>query len=294
MNTRLAGKSLVVIGGTSGLGLSAARAFVAAGARVVVMGRDAAKVAAAEEALGEAGAGFAGDATDPKAAVAAIEVALSEFQGFHGLYHVAGGSGRRHGDGPLHEITDEGWEFTLNENLTSLFYSNRAAARQFLRQQTGGTILNMGSVLGFSPSPHFFSTHAYAAAKSAVTGFTQSLAAYYAPVGIRCNVLAPALVATPMSQRAQANEDILEFVRTKQPLEGGRIGQPEDLDGAAIYLMSDESRFVTGQVLCVDGGWTVSEGQVPATAMEPPGGESAPGGLFGKIGRLWRTLRDGK
>lgn len=263
--SKLAGKSLVIIGGTSGLGLSAAKAFVAEGARVLVVGRDEEKVKAAERELGERGLGFTGDATDPKAAAAAIQLAMDKCGGFHGLYHVAGGSGRRQGDGPLHEITDEGWEFTLNENLTSLFYSNRAAAQHFLRQKTGGAVLNMGSVLGFSPSPHYFSTHSYAAAKAAVVGFTKSIAAYYAPANIRFNVLAPALVATPMSQRAQGDEEILSFIATKQPLDGGRIGQPADLDAAAVYFLSDDAKFVTGQVLAVDGGWSVSEGQVRKT-----------------------------
>jgi len=178
-----------------------------------------------------------------------------------GLYHVAGGSGRREGDGPLHAVTDQGWSYTLNENLSTLFYSNLAALQQFLRQGTGGSILNMSSVLGFSPSAKYFATHAYAASKAAVIGLTRSAAAAYAPENIRLNVIAPALVATPMSQRAQADESILHFVSTKQPLDGGRIGAASDLDGAVIYLLSDEAKFVTGQVVAVDGGWTVSEVQ---------------------------------
>ncbi|MBI3876693.1 MAG: SDR family oxidoreductase [Verrucomicrobia bacterium] len=259
--SKLAGKVFVVIGGTSGLGLSAARAFVREGARVVVVGRDAGKVKAAVRELGASAHGLAGDATSPRTAEKAIESALKKFGGFHGLYHVAGGSGRRKGDGPLHELTDEGWRFTIEENLTALFHSNRAAARQFLKQRSGGTVLNMTSVLGWSPAPKFFATHAYAAAKAAVIGLTRSCAAFYAPRNIRFNAIAPALVATPMSRRAQGDKAILKFIRAKQPLDGGRIGQPEDLDSAAVFFMSDESRFVTGQVLAVDGGWCVSEGK---------------------------------
>jgi NAD(P)-dependent dehydrogenase (short-subunit alcohol dehydrogenase family) len=130
-----------------------------------------------------------------------------------------------------------------------------------MRQEQGGAILNMGSVLGWSPSPRFFATHAYAAAKAGIIGFTKAIAAYYATQRIRCNVLAPGLVETPMAQRAARNKAILRFIRSKQPLDGGRIGQPADLDAAAIYFMSDESRFVTGQVLAVDGGWCLGEGQ---------------------------------
>jgi NAD(P)-dependent dehydrogenase (short-subunit alcohol dehydrogenase family) len=257
---RLKDKALAIIGGTTGLGLSAARAFVAEGARVVVVGRKAESVEAAQLKLGPQARTLVGDACDPATAASAIETALKEFRAFHGLYHVAGGSGRRQGDGPLHEISDEGWNYTLNENLSSIFYSNRAAARQFLKQGTGGTVLNMGSVLGFSPSPKFFATHAYATAKTAIIGLTTAAAAHYAPQNIRFNVLAPALVATPMSQRAQGDEAILDFIHAKQPLDGGRIGQPGDLDSAAVFFMSDESKFVTGQVLAVDGGWSVSEG----------------------------------
>ena len=124
----------------------------------------------------------------------------------------------------------------------------------------GGTILNMASVLAYSPSAQFFSTHAYATAKAAVIGFTKTCAAHYAPQNIRFNVIAPALTATPMSRRAQEDEKIQKFIRKKQPLDGGRIGRPEDVDSAAVYFMSDCSRFTTAQVLAVDGGWSVSEG----------------------------------
>ncbi len=259
--SKLSGKVLVVIGGTSGLGLSAARAFVREGARLIVVGRSAGKVQVVESELGSAVAGLVADASQPDTAARAIALAVEKFGGFHGLYHVAGGSGRKQGDGPLHELTDQGWQFTLNENLTSLLYSNRAAVRQFLAQGRGGSVLNMGSVLGWSPSPQFFATHAYATAKAGIVGLTQTAAAHYAKDNIRFNVLAPALVATPMSERAQADAAIRDFIRTKQPLDGGRIGQPEDLDAAAVFFMSDDSKFSTGQVLAVDGGWCVSEGQ---------------------------------
>jgi NAD(P)-dependent dehydrogenase (short-subunit alcohol dehydrogenase family) len=265
----LSDKVLVVIGGTTGLGLSAARAFLAAGARgVVVTGRDRASGEAALAALGGSSqaALLDGNAIDPAHAPAAIALASERFRAFDALYHVAGGSGRRLGDGPLHEVTDDGLRATLELNLHSAILSNRAAVRQFLAQGTRGAILNMGSVLGWSPSPQFFATHVYAAAKAAIVGFTQSAAAFYASRDIRFNVLAPALVETPMARRAAADETILKFVATKQPLDGGRIGRPDDCDGAAVFLLSDAARFITGQVLAVDGGWTVSEGQIPPPA----------------------------
>lgn len=257
----LADKALVIIGGTTGLGLSAAHAFLAAGARgVVVTGRNPESSSAAARALGNCGRALTGDARGADHAVRAIGLCRENFGGFDGLYHVAGGSGRKMGDGPLQEVTDEGIAATLELNLHSLILSNRAAVRQFLEQKTGGAILNMGSVLGWSPSAKFFSTPVYAAAKAGVLGFSKSIAACYASSNIRVNVIAPALVETPMSRRAAGDEEILDFVRTKQPLDGGRIGQPQDCDGASVFLLSDAARFITGQVLAVDGGWTVSEG----------------------------------
>lgn len=262
-NGALQGKVIVIIGGTTGLGLSAAKACVAAGANVIVVGRNPKSAKEACHALGAESRGMAADASDPATATKAIRAAVREFGGFHGLYHVAGGSGRKMGDGPLHEITDEGWDATFRLNMTSLFYSNRAAVQQFLNQKSGGSILNMGSVLGFSPSPKFFATHAYAATKSSVIGFTKTSAAYYAAQQIRFNVVAPALVETPMAARAAGDETILNFIATKQPLDGGRIGKPEDLDAAVVYFLSEQSRFVTGQILAIDGGWCVAEGQYP-------------------------------
>jgi NAD(P)-dependent dehydrogenase (short-subunit alcohol dehydrogenase family) len=254
-------KSIVIIGGTTGIGLSAAKACVANGANIVVVGRNEDSVVAAQQLIGNNAIAFAGDAVQPQTAIKAIEKCIEQFGSFDGLYHVAGGSGRKMGDGPLHEITLEGWNKTLELNLTSLMLSNQAAVKKFLELDKAGTILNMASVLGFSPSPHFFATHTYAAAKAGIIGFTKSIAAYYAKNNIRINAIAPALVETPMAQRAANDATIQAFIKTKQPLDGGRIGRPDDLDGIAIYCMSDLSKFTTGQCFVVDGGWCISEGQ---------------------------------
>jgi len=257
----LKNKKIVIIGGTTGIGLSAARAFVREGAVVAIAGRNPDSCEQAKNILGEAAVVYTGDAANPETAINTIERCLQAFGGFDGLYHIAGGSGRKFGDGPLHELTLDGWNKTFEMNLTGLMLSNQAAIRKFKELGTGGSILNMGSVLAFSPSPKYFVTHAYAAAKSAAIGFTKSIAAYYAADNIRVNLLAPALVETPMSERASKDDLIMNFIKTKQPLDGGRNGRPDDLDGAAVYFMSDASKFTTGQTLYVDGGWEVSEGQ---------------------------------
>lgn len=288
MPSSLQDKVIVIIGGTGGIGLSAAKAFIQVGARVVALGHDKETSADAEKQLGNRALVMTADAVDPKAAPAAIQVAIGNFQRFDGLYHVVGGSGRKKGDGPLHELTDAGLKYTLDLNLASVLYSNRAAVQQFLKQQTGGSVLNLSSVLGFSPSPHFFNTHAYAAAKAAVIGITQSAAAYYSANNIRFNALAPGLIATAMSQRAQTDPEIVQFISTKQPLDGGRLGRPADLDGAAAFLLSDEARFVTGQILAIDGGWSLSEGQIPVERAARP--ENKPKDLIQTLAGLWTRL----
>lgn len=250
------------MGGTTGMGLSAAKAFVDNGANVVVVGRHEESVANAKLLLGSKVEAMVGDAIIPITAPEAIEMCMSRFGSFDGIYHVAGGSGRKMGDGPLHELSLEGWNKTIEMNLTSLMLSNQAAVKQFLARGKGGAILNIASILAYSPSPHYFATHAYAAAKSAVIGFSRSIASYYAKNNIRVNVIVPSLVETPMSKRAVEDKGIQSFIKSKQPLDGGRMGQPSDLDGLAIYFMSDQSRFTTGQVIAVDGGWSISEGQI--------------------------------
>jgi NAD(P)-dependent dehydrogenase (short-subunit alcohol dehydrogenase family) len=257
----LNGKTIVIIGGTTGLGLAAAIRCADEGASVLVVGSEEENTAQARQLIGRNCEAVCGDAVKEGTADRAIETAVSVFGHVDGLYHVAGGSGRRFGDGPLHDMTDEGWNKTLQWNLDSLMFSNRSAVQYFMKQQRRGVILNMSSVLGYSPSPRHFATHAYAAAKSAVIGFSRSLAAYYAPHDIRVNVIAPGLVETPMSQRAFTDEGIMQYIRTKQPLRKGDPMKARDVADTAVYLLSDRSSMVTGQVIAVDGGWTVSEGQ---------------------------------
>lgn len=257
----LQGKTVVIVGGTDGLGLSAALACTRAGAQVIAAGRDDDAARRAGDELGDRARVLTGDATDPDFAVRAIGQAQETFGGFDGLYHVAGGSGRASGDGCLHEVTDQGVDTTLSLNLASVIYSNRAAVRAFMQDNRRGAVLNMASVLGSRPSPTYFATHVYAAAKAGIVGFTRSCAAKYAPLGIRFNVVSPGLVDTPMAKRAAGDDTIQAFIKTKQPLDGGRIGKPSDLDAAVVYLLSDDACFVTGQELAIDGGWGVSDGQ---------------------------------
>jgi NAD(P)-dependent dehydrogenase (short-subunit alcohol dehydrogenase family) len=188
-----------------------------------------------------------------------VESAIREVIGRYGrldiLVNVAGGSGRKWGDGPADSCTLEGWEKTLALNLDSVFYCCKYALQAMLARGHG-VIVNVSSVLGLVGGDEDFATHAYAASKGAVISLTRSIASYYAPRGIRANVICPSLIATPMSRRAQESEHIRARLPQLQPLTGD-FGAPKDVAHAALYLASDESSFVTGSVLTVDGGWTV-------------------------------------
>jgi NAD(P)-dependent dehydrogenase (short-subunit alcohol dehydrogenase family) len=262
MPGRLEGKRCLIVGGTSGLGLAAARRFIAEGARVYVTGLEDQQSYEGIQSLREAGRFLSGgcDARDAKAVDENIQFMLTVFGGLDVLYHVAGASGRKDGDGPLHECSDDGWQATLDVNLKTTFVTNRAAIRHFLKHKQLGVILNMASVLALAPSPHHFDTCAYTAAKAGVIAMSRLAAARYGADGIRVNVLAPGLIDTPMATRAVHDPAVLHFLRSKQPLKGGP-GGAEDCADAAVFLCSDEARFVTGAVLPVDGGWCVSEGQ---------------------------------
>lgn len=266
------GNNYMVIGGSTGMGLSGALALTGEGHNVAIMGRDKSNLETALFLIGDQAVGLAADASDPGAAQELLDMALEKWGQLDGLYHVAGASGRSKGDGKLHELTDEGLDYTLDVNFKSLVYSNRAAVRQFLKQGTGGTILNMASVLGTHPSQAYFSAHIYASTKAAAIGFTRSIAATYSQDNIRANVVAPALTETPMAGRAINDGEILDFVKSKQPLDNGRPGQPEDLDAAVLFFLTNRSAFVTGQVLAVDGGWGVTDGQLRKDS--PINGES--------------------
>jgi NAD(P)-dependent dehydrogenase (short-subunit alcohol dehydrogenase family) len=259
---RLAGKRCLIVGGTTGIGRAAAVRFLQEGAGLVIAGRSEDRGAEAQAALAPLGAVhfLPCDASDSEQVARLFEAALPLLGGLDVLYHVAGISGRRHGDGPLHECTDEGWQRTLDANLRGTFLTNRAAVRHFLAQKQRGAILNMASVLAWSPSPRYFDTCAYAATKGGIIAMSRLAAARYAADGIRVNIIAPGLIDTPMATRAATDPAILDFLRTKQPLAGGP-GRAEECSDAAVFLCGDEARFITGVVLPVDGGWAVSEGQ---------------------------------
>lgn len=255
----LDGKVLLITGST-GIAESTATLAAQDGARIFVVSRTAGNAEALARKTG--GACLAADLVHSDSAAKAVEACVATYGRLDALFNVAGISGRKFGDGPLHECTEEGWDTTLDANVKSMFLMCRAALLQMRKQplaQNGlrGTILNMASVLGFAPQAGHFATHAYAASKGAILAMSRSMAAYYAPEKIRVNVIAPALVRTPMSARAQNDPAILELLKTKQPLAGDLI-DAADVARAALFLLGDDSRMITADTLSVDAGWSVS------------------------------------
>ena len=264
MSARFHDKVLLISGAT-GIAEATALRAAAEGARVFVasLGEEECRALAGKLSAAGAGSGFrAGDLAVAANADEAVRVCRERFGRIDAVFNVAGLSGRKFGDGPLHECTEEGWDRTLNANAKSQFLVCRAALRAMLEQPTGtdglrGTILNMASTLAFSPERRFFATHAYAASKAAVIGMSRAMAAYYAPMKIRVNAIAPSLVRTPMSRRAQEDPEVLALVRERMPLREDML-EAEDVAGAALFLLSDEASGMTGSVLTLDGGWDVS------------------------------------
>jgi NAD(P)-dependent dehydrogenase (short-subunit alcohol dehydrogenase family) len=248
---------VIVVTGASGIAAAGARRFSNEGASVFVISLDEGECRDLADGLAGPGRSgwFAADLTDEEDAVAAFAACQEQFGQIDGLFAAVGASGRAIGDGPIREIPIEGWRHTIDVNTTPSFL----AARESIRQMApgGGSIVLVGSVLATHPSP-LFVTHAYAAAKGAAVSLTRSMAAAYAPEGVRVNLIAPGLVATPMSARAASDPASVAYAREKQPLAGGFL-DPDDVASAAVFLLSDESSRITGQVLEVDGGWSVTE-----------------------------------
>jgi NAD(P)-dependent dehydrogenase (short-subunit alcohol dehydrogenase family) len=272
---RLAGRVCLVTGST-GIAAASARRFAAEGASVFVVSRThdhARDLASLIAAGGGRAASQAAELTDEGQVQRAVDACIERFGRIDGLFSVAGGSGRRFGDGPIHTVGREGWDRTLELNLTTqALVCHHVVAR--MRDQepnssgTRGSILLMGSVTASDPAPEFFATHAYAAAKGALTALMTTMAAAYLADRIRVNVVAPGLTATPGAQRAAGDAAIRAYAARKQAL-AGEMMDPDEVAQAAVFFLSDESRAVTGQLLKVDGGWSVAS--VSPELPAPPG-----------------------
>ena len=245
----LTGRVALVTGGNGGIGLGMARGLAAAGARVLVVGRDAGKNAAALAALaalGDGHAAFVADVTAEAECRAAVAEAEARFGRLDVLVNNAGGNRRIRPE--TVELAD--WSAVLDMNLTSAYLMSRAAY-PLLRQGGGGKVVNIGSLLslfGTAASP------AYAAAKGGIVQFTKVLATAWAADGIQANAILPGWVDTALTEGARAQDPALhERVLARTP--AGRWGAADDFAGIAVFLASPASDWVTGTAIPVDGGF---------------------------------------
>ena len=249
---RLSGKVAVVTGGNAGIGEAIAKAFAREGASVVITGRRQGEldrvVNDIVQAQGQAVA-VAGSVTDELSAQEAVRRAVQQFGQLDILVNNAGigDFGKR-----LHEINDTTWAQVLDVNLTGVFRMTRAVLPQMLKQGRGA-IVNISSVASLVGLP---TLSAYAASKGALDALTRALAVDYAKDGIRCNVVNPGLIDTPMAAPLMGNPEQLNPILSHYPIR--RPGKPEEVANLVLYLASDEAAWVTGGTFPLDGGMTIS------------------------------------
>ena len=254
---RLDGKVAAITGGTRGIGLASAVLFAREGARVVVAGRDEAAGRAAVEAVERAVAPgvaryVAADVARPEDCARVVAEAVDAFGALHILFANAA-IGTRVIGGTVETIEPERWDLAYRANLAGAVEVCRAGLPH-LRAAGGGAILLTASVsalLGSGGRP----THAYAAMKGALLALTRAMAVSYGPERIRVNAIVPGLIRTRLTDDLLA--DAAAAARAVAGIPLGFAGEPEDIAHAALYLASDEARFVTGAALVVDGGATV-------------------------------------
>jgi NAD(P)-dependent dehydrogenase (short-subunit alcohol dehydrogenase family) len=238
---RFEGRSYLILGASGGIGSETARRLAARGARLALCGRTADKLDPLAQPLGAAAYAF--DATNSAEVDRAVADAAACFGRLDGVVNCVGSILLK----PAHLTTDEEWNTTLSLNLGTAFSAVRAGARAMMA--AGGSIVLVSSA---AARMGLVNHEAIAAAKAGVIGLTLSAAASYAPRGIRVNCVAPGLVATAMSARITSSEPALKASTAMHAL--GRIGKPEDVASAILWLLDPESTWVTGQVVGVDGG----------------------------------------
>ena len=245
----LSGRTALITGSVRGIGYSLAEGLAQAGARVIVNGRKQETVdeaVAALQAKGYQALGLTFDVSDEAAVVAAFTQLDAEGVEVDILVNNAGIQHRQ----PMVELELKDWQRVIDTNLTSAFVMGREAAKRMIARGRGGKIINIGSLTSESARP---TIAPYAAAKGGIKLLSKAMAAEWAKFNIQANTIGPGYILTDMNEALVNNPTFDAWVKSSNP--AGRWGKPEELVGTAVYLSSDASNYVNGQIIYVDGGW---------------------------------------
>jgi NAD(P)-dependent dehydrogenase (short-subunit alcohol dehydrogenase family) len=242
----VAGQVVLVSGGSRGIGRALAEAFARRGARVVIAGRDPARLEETARALGPDARALPCDVTRAEDRRRLVERVLSEFGRVDTLLNVAGVNRR----GRAERFTEEDYDFILDTNLKGAFFLSLEVGRAMLERRRGcqihvASLTSRRPLRGVAP---------YAMSKAGLAQMTRALALEWGPRGVRVNALAPGFIRTDLTRPLWERPEMRAWAEAHTPL--GRLGEPDDLAGAALFLASDAARFVTGHVLYVDGGFS--------------------------------------
>jgi len=240
----LKGKVAIVTGSNTGLGQGICRAFAEAGAKVVGVSRRPSDETA--QLIGENFYNVIADLGTTEPIPRILEETLAKFGRVDILVNNAGVIKRNDSI----DFTEEEWDGVLNVNLKTVFFLTQAVARQYIKQKSGGKVINIASMLSYQGG---IRVPSYTASKSAIKGVTMTLSNEWAKYGINVNAIAPGYMATNNTRDLRKDEDRSSDILSRIP--AGRWGTPEDLEGAAVFLASAASDYVNGFTLAVDGGW---------------------------------------
>ncbi len=243
---RLNNKTAIITGGATGIGLACARLFTREGARVAIFGRRQDRLDQARKQIGDSVLAVQGDITHEQDIQRLVDTTLKELGKVDILINNAG----TFTGGPLHETDAEAWDRVFNINMTGVFQLTRRVLPSMV-EQGSGSIIHISSILGIVAMPQ---TAAYNASKGALNQFSKSIAVEYGAQGIRSNALCPGMIETEMTEELRSDTALMAEWIKDYPL--GRFGQPEEVAQACLFLASDESAFITGTTLPIDGGYT--------------------------------------
>jgi len=252
----LTDKVALITGGTRGIGLAIAEAFVAAGAKVVVASRKPENVAAAVAQLRQAGGQAAGFPAHTGSQEAVTALAAYTVKTFGGLDVLVNNAAANPHFGPVLTAEESHWDKVLDVNVKGYFRTIKACA-PIMQQRGGGKIINIASIAGRTPLPNM---GVYSVSKAAVLMLTKVMAVELAPQGIQVNAIAPGLIKTKFSAALWQNPQIYKAVTRAIPQH--RMAEPKEIAGAALYLASPASSFTTGATIVVDGGHLLGGAQI--------------------------------